>query len=265
MRQWWGTDSFFLMSLCILTNDSALFSFASAESMQHLRSMPLTANELTISAPIEADFEHVYNQAEIKFKTLLVLCPAPELLTGLEAAQSAANKHGGKLKISVLNTGQIGPGLGMLAQLAARQAAAGAGLSEVEDTVRSAIPYIFTLLCPGKNPQEKVVVTNETANQPIFSLENGMLAPYKKVRTRRHIIEDLQEFLEEFEKPQQISLFHGSSSKIRPQSLREATTRLFPGILLNDLPLNLHLTALFGSQTVGLTVLEMPQKPQNRD
>jgi len=248
------------MSLCILTNDSALFSFASSSSMQYLRSMTLNANVQTVTAPLEADFERAYIQVEREFSALLVLCPAPALLGGLEAAQAAAHAHGGVLKISVLDTGQIGAGLGILAQIAARQASAGASLAEVEDCVRAALPYIFTLFCPGRNPQENFSQTSEAANQPMFSLEDGALLPFKKVRTKRHLIEDLLEFLEEFEHPQQLTFFHGSASKLRSHSLRETAGRLFPGILLNDLNLNPPLTALFGPQTVGMTVLEMPSR-----
>jgi fatty acid-binding protein DegV len=248
------------MSLGILTNDSALFSFATPESMQSLRCMPLNANLQKVAAPTQADFERAYNQMEHEFSTLLVLCPAPALLDGLEAAQAAARGHGGQLKISILDTGQIGPGLGMLAQLAARQAADGASLAQVEDGVRAAIPYLFTLLCPGKNPHDLPSPGTEPASQPIFSLEDGGLLPYKKTRVRRHLLEDLQEFMEEFDSPQQLTFFHGNTNKLRSHVLHDVAGRLFTGLPLNELSLNLPLTALFGPQTAGLTVLEMPSK-----
>jgi fatty acid-binding protein DegV len=249
-----------IMSLCILTNDSALFSFASFDSMQHLRCMPLSASAQAVVASDQADFARVYSQLEREFSSLLVLCPASSLLAGQEAAQAAAHCHGGMLKISVLNTGQIGAGLGMLAQLAARQAAAGASLSETGDFVRSVIPYLFTLFCPDRNPQDSSPASVDSTNHPIFSLEDGLLTPYKRVRTRRHFVEDLQEFLEEFERPQQLIFFHGSASKLHAHVLHEAAGRLFPGVLLHDLNLNLPLTALFGPQTAGLAVLEIPPK-----
>ena len=148
----------------------------------------------------------------------------------------------------------------MLAQLAARQAAAGEPLSEVEDFIRSVLPYLFTLVCPGKNPQDTSPVVNDPSNHPIFLLEDGILEPYKKVCTKRHLVEDLQEFMEEFEQPQQLFFFHGSTNKLRSHTLHEAASRLFPGILLHDLSLNLPLTALFGPQTAGISVLEIPPK-----
>jgi fatty acid-binding protein DegV len=248
------------MSLCILTNDSALFSFASFDSMQHLRSMPLLPNTQAMAAPEQADFARVYSQLEREFSSLLVLCPAPALLPGLEAAQSAARCHGGMLKICVLDSGQIGAGLGILAQLAARQAVAGVSLSDVSDFVRSVTPYLFTLFCPDRNPQDTRSALSDPPNHPIFSLEDGVLAPYKKSRTRRHLVEDLQEFMEEFERPQQLIFFHGSASKLHAHGLHDAVGRLFPGVLLHDLNLNLPLTTLFGPQTAGLTVLEIPPK-----
>jgi fatty acid-binding protein DegV len=248
------------MTLCILTNDSAVFTFASPESMQNLRCMPLNTISQKITPPNTADFARVYHQLEREFNALLVLCPTPSLLDGLAAAQAAARSHGGLLKITVLDTGQIGASLGMLAQLAARRAASGASLPDVADFVRSVIPYLFTLICPDRNPQDPIPAAGDPTTHPILLLEDGVLAPYKKVRTRRHFVEDLQEFMEEFEKPQQLTFFHGSANKLRSLTLIETVNRLFPGILLHDLSLNAPLTVLFGPQTAGLTIQEIPQK-----
>jgi fatty acid-binding protein DegV len=247
------------MSLCILTNDSALFPFISPGNLHFLRSMPLNVNSQGMEPGVD-DFKRVYNQLEHEFSALLVLSPSPALLGGFEAAQLAAQCHGGTLKISVLNTTQIGPGLGILAQQAAHRAACGDSLPEVEDAVRAITPHLFTLICPGKNPQDRTAPVSDQPNQPIFSLEEGALVPYKKVRTRRHLIEDLQEFMEEFETPQQITYFHGNASKQRPNALREAAGRLFPNIHLNDLNINPPLAALFGPETMGMTILEIPAK-----
>jgi hypothetical protein len=59
-------------------------------------------------------------------------------------------------------------------------------------------------------------------------LENGKLAPYKTVRTRRHLLESFDEFIEKFEYSRQITLLRGHGNTLRLRSLREVTRNLFP-------------------------------------
>jgi len=243
------------MSLCILTNTTALFPPTSSSSGQFIRAMTLSVNEQGLSLPGIEDFQRTYTELEREFRTILVLAPSGAILPIAETAQLAAHCHGGTAKIVVVDTMQIGPGLGILAQLAGRK--------EVEDYVRAVTPYLFTIICPGGRPyfqnQHALCANSEQAGAlPVYSLEEGQLAPYKKVRTQRHLLENLQEFLEEFEKPQHLAYFHGKNAGLHTRPLRETAGGLFPGVHFNDLDLNISLAALFGEHTVGLTVLEMP-------
>ena len=126
--------------------------------------------------------------------------------------------------------------MGILTQLAARKAAQGASLQEVEEYIRSVIPYLFTIFCPDHFPNfDQPVfdsIQEQTGAQFVFSLEDGLLVPYKKVRTQRHMLEILQEFLGEFEKPQHLAYFHGRNVSLHARPLREAAGGLFPGIIL---------------------------------
>jgi hypothetical protein len=85
-----------------------------------------------------------------------------------------------------------------------------------------------------------------------------VLSIYKKVRSQRHLLEILQEFLGEFEKPQHLAYFHGRAAGLHTRPLREETGSLFPGIHFHEIELNPALTLLFGEHTAGLTVLEIP-------
>jgi hypothetical protein len=92
-------------------------------------------------------------------------------------------------------------------------------------------------------------------------LENGKLAPYKTVRTRRHLLESFDEFIEEFEYPQQITLQRGTGNTLRLRSLREVTRNLFPRTPFGKIEMSDPLTALFGPQAIGSAVMEMPKCP----
>ena len=140
------------MSLCILTNTTALFPPTSSSSGQFIRAMTLSVNEQGLSLPGIEDFQRTYTELEREFRTILVLAPSGAILPIAETAQLAAHCHGGTANIVVVDTLQIGPGLGILTQLAARKAALGACLTEVEDYVRAVSPYLFTIICPGGTP-----------------------------------------------------------------------------------------------------------------
>jgi fatty acid-binding protein DegV len=255
------------MTVCILTNNAALFPSATPGNRRSIRTLTLVTEGGRIIPPTIDDFSHAYRELEQEFSAILVLMASESILPGGNIAHLAAQSHGGTAKISVLDTQQIGPGLGLLAQIGSQKAAAGASLAEVEACIRASIPCLFTLICPEAacSPQDEQTdqATASLAELPgvipVYSLEEGHLAAYKKVRTRRHLLETLQEFLEEFEKPQQLAYFRGYTTRLRARQLRESASDLFPGTPFTEMDLNAPLSALFGAQTAGITVLEIPK------
>lgn len=254
------------MSLCILTNTTALFPSTAAASGRLIQILPLEVGEQgNLQVEVES-FSRIFNQLEQEFNAILVLTASETILPGAELARLAVHSHGGTARIAVLDTLQIGPGLGILAQLAARKAAAGLTLPEVVEYLRTVIPHLFTIICPDKIPAQTGAKNRHVPGQPgdpvgaqpVYILDEGQLVQYKKVRTLRHLHENLQEFMGEFEKPQRLAYFHGKNASLHIRPLREAAAGLFPGIQFSDLEFNNTLTALFGEHTVGLTILEMP-------
>jgi fatty acid-binding protein DegV len=254
------------MTVCILTNNAALFPSAAFGNGRSIRTLTLAMQDGCIVPPTADDFSRAYKELEQEFGAILVLMAPESILPGASAAHIAAQSHGGTANVSVLDSQQIGPGLGLLAQIGSQKAAAGASLQEVQECIRAIIPFLFTLICPDtapplyeeQNDPATASLTDLSSVVPIYSLEEGCLAPYKKVRTRRHLLETLQEFLEEFERPQQLAYFRGYTTRLRARQLREAASGLFPGTPFTEMELNAPLSALFGAQAVGITVLEMP-------
>jgi len=246
------------MSVCILTNNAALFPSAVAGNGRSLRTLTLTTANGAVIPPSFEDFSRIYGELEREFSAILVLLASDSILPGVETAALAAQSHAGTAKISVLDSQQIGPGLGLLAQIGAQKAAAGASLAEVQESVRRIIPFLFTLICPDAVSPMQDEQNDASTVIPIYSIEEGCLTPYKRVRTRRHLLETMQEFLEEFEKPQQLAYFRGYTGRLRTRPLREAACGLFPNAPFTEMDLNTPLAALFGAQAFGITVLEMP-------
>jgi DegV family protein with EDD domain len=258
------------MSICILTDNTASLPSHSAFPGQRLiKSLPLRVENQHLSAPTVDAFLRAYHELESKFNAILVLTTSKHLLPGSEAAGQAATQHGGTVRISVLDSQQTGTGLGILAQIGAQAAAAGHTLTEIEAYIRAAIPHLYTLVYAeaeylARNgllfpaPADGSAVLGPF---PLFILEDGQLSAYKKVRTKRHLLESFEEFIQEFERPQQITLLHGAGNTLRTRPLREMSRELFPETRFNEIELSAPLDTLFGPQAMGITLLEMPKCP----
>jgi fatty acid-binding protein DegV len=226
-----------------------------------IKTLPLTVLGGIVGAPSTEDFLRCYRELEHEYNNILVLTLSSHVLPAAQAAQKASHQHGGTAKITVLDSKQTGAGLGMLAQLGAQAILAGATLADVEEHLRATIPSIYTLIHIGAEHLARAAFspsqTDETGVLPLLMLEDGQFLPYKKIRTRRHLLESFQEFIEEFETPAQIASLHGRESTIRSRSLRDIVAENFPEVPFANLDLPFPLAHLFGPETVGITIMEV--------
>ena len=221
-------------------------------------------DERSVSPPPLEDFTQAYRELEREFDAILVLTLSSQLLPVAQVAEQAALRHGGKVQIAVLDSKQTGPGLGMLAQLGAQAIITGALLADVEARIRAATAHIYTLIYVDAESLSRSTFApaqadaDEASLFPLLILEDGQLIPYKKVRTRRYLLESFQEFVEEFEMPQRITFLRGRYSTVPSRPLREIARERFPQTPFSDMEMPAPLARLFGSEAAGVTVMEMP-------
>jgi fatty acid-binding protein DegV len=221
-------------------------------------------DECSVSPPLLEDFAQAYCELEREFDAILALTLSSQLVPVAQVAEQAALQHGGKAQIAVLDSMQTGPGLGMLAQLGAQAILAGASLAEVEQHIRAASAYLYTLIHVDAESLSRSTFApvqedvDEAGLLPLLLLEDGQPVLYKKVRTRRHLLESFQEFVEEFETPQRITFLRGRYSAIPSRPLREIARERFPQTPFSDMEMPAPLARLFGSEAAGITVMEMP-------
>ena len=252
-------------SLCILTDNTVQFPHGGLPGQHLIKSLPLRSDSHLVAPPAVDDFLRVYCELERGYSGILVLTLSSHLLPVAEIAYQASIRHGGTAQIAVLDSRQVGVGLGLLAQVGAQAALSGQSLLQVEQLIRATIPYVYTLLHvdAGSLSQYTGVPGAQSVEDtlglfPLFVLEDGQLVPYKKVRTRRHLLESFQEFVEEFETPQQIAFLRGKNSTLRSRPLREVSKELFPATPFSEVDMPAVLSMLFGVQAVGMTIMEVP-------
>ncbi|PKO18494.1 MAG: hypothetical protein CVU39_03375 [Chloroflexi bacterium HGW-Chloroflexi-10] len=202
------------------------------------------------------------------FNELLVLTNSLDLTSVYQNSLEAVELIQGKTMIQVINSQTISTGLGLLVQMAAELVSNGATLADTERHIRQAIPHIYTLFCSpclsylAKNEilEETQAAVGEILNlHPIFSLEEGKPSALCKVRNFRHAQDYFQEFIEEYDELQHISLIKGVNTQgLDNRLFRQFVQEYFPDTPFSEHRLNPFLAGLFGPKSLGLIVVEKP-------
>ena len=269
--------------VCILTDSTAQFTrpdFSgrdriylipfrlSAEVRPGEEASPRDVYGQKLEAPGVREYTRFFYQLNREYDAILTITLSSLLSPASRHAQTAAAQFGTHASIQVVDSQTTAVGLGLLVQVAAEAAVAGAALAEIESLVRSAIPRIYMLVCipeltyltdSGYLTRSQAVVGEMLGLLPIFALEDGRLMPMEKVRTQRHLFESFEEFINEFDDPYHVALVRGiNHNTIRTRPLREYVQEIYPQTPFSEHNMNAHLAALLGPQSIGLVVAEKP-------
>ena len=216
--------------------------------------------------PSQQDFIQLFGLLSREYDTILVLTLSALLSPATSQALSASVQYSNHATVEVIDSQTIGLGLGFLVQEAAAAASAGAPLADIERQVRVSIPRIYMLFCipeltilahSGYMDYSQALVGEMMGMLPIFVIEEGRLTPMEKVRTKRHLFEAFQEFMNEFDTPAHIALVRGADhNAIRSRPVRQYIREAFPETPFSEHALSTHLAALFGYQSTGLVIME---------
>jgi len=220
----------------------------------------------SITAPGVEDFRKVYHSLKTEFDEILVILNSGSLTETVDHAQQAADSMPGAQKISIIDSKNISAGLGMLVQTAAISVSKGLPMQEVERLIRQQIPHIYGVICPpgltylafaGALDQAQATVGEMLGLFPIFDLDEGELTPVQKVRNYRSVMEYFQEFLEEFDHLQYISLVQGGQiSTQETRMLRQFIEEIYSSARFSEHGLNLPMATLFGPRCYSIFVSE---------
>jgi DegV family protein with EDD domain len=268
-----------MSSVCILTDGTAQFTQNDFPGHERVYFAPFTippaALQTTDSRP-EAGVPlippspqtllELYMRLSREFDAILVLTLSSQLSLVTANALTASQWFNQPTPIDVMDSRTTAVGLGWLVEAAAGAAAQGIALDEIIHRVRTLQPHLYMLFCipqltvlaeMGYLNRSQAVAGEILGMLPVFSLEDGHLAPLEKVHTQRHLLESFQEFLQEFDAPQRVALLLGNNqSAARTRPLREFVHGLFPGVMYSELPLPPVLVTMLGSQSIGLAVMD---------
>jgi DegV family protein with EDD domain len=218
-----------------------------------------------IASPV-ADFEQLFADLANRYSSIIGVFSSSHLNESYHNAAQAADSIRGKTDIKIIDSLTTSVGLGFLVETAAEAAFRGKSAITIEETVRSLLPRVYSVLCtPGLSylysngflDHAQASVGEMLGLFPILAIEEGKLTPLEKLRNQRQVLTYFQEFIDEFDRLQHVALMQNlPPSQQDALFLREHAHENFPRTPFTTHPVNLALATMFGPRSLGLFVVE---------
>jgi DegV family protein with EDD domain len=218
-----------------------------------------------IASPV-TEFELLFADLSNRYSSIIGVFSSSHLNESYQNAAQAADSIRGKTEIKIIDSLTTSVGLGFLVETAAEAAFRGKSAITIEETVRSLLPRIYSVLCtPGLTylysngflDHAQASVGEMLGLFPILAIEEGKLTPLEKLRNHRQVLTYFQEFIDEFDRLQHIALMQNlPPSQQDALFLREHAHENFPRTPFTTHPINLALATMFGPRSLGLFVVE---------
>lgn len=179
-------------------------------------------------------------------------------------ARKAAEMLRGRFTIRVIDSQSISFGLGLLVQMAAQAADAGASVNEVARVVNGAVPHLyFAGFSESLSYLERSAALGASQSllgtmlgiKAMLMMEDGRLMTQEKVQTREEVVEKLTEFVTEFASVQELGVFEHNYDSHRTELINRLREAL-PKTPIHTIPYPPSLAIYLGTNTIGVLVYE---------
>ena len=284
-----------MYSTCLLTDSTACFTRVAYPGQEHVHIIPFSlqagdeiipdSNDLTLLslpshtqshpplrclAPSVEAFQQVYHSLGRSYQNIVVILMSSHLSQAVDHAIQAAGYPNSHAAVHIVDSQTSAIGLGILVQSAAETLQRGLPAAEITRMVRGLIQHIYAVFClpdlsylaraDQLDPAQAVI--GEMLNVlPLFTMENGSLVHTHKIRSPRHMVDIMFEFIAEFEHLRHLSLLQGVPAF--DQESRNIRERIHQNIRLvpfNEVTLPLSLATILGPRAIGLMAVESTMK-----
>jgi DegV family protein with EDD domain len=274
---------------CILTDSTAYFTKPAFAGQEHVTILPhyiqvdghflpdskdLTPYNfashskippLTIPPSVDA-FQAAYVSLGMKYKEIVVILLSSHLSQAIANAQIAVQACKSPANIFLIDSLNTAIGLGLLVQAAAEFSHHGYTGVEINRLVRGMINHIYSVFClpdlsflyrSGLIDPAQAIVGEMLGVIPFFTLENGRLVHTQKIRSPRHLVDIMYEFVAEFENLKYLGLLQGISNyEQESRNLRDRISQNVRTTPLCEHGLSLALATTLGPHSIGLVAME---------
>ncbi len=162
----------------------------------------------TTAQPSIGLFEEAYRRLAAEGAETIVSIHLSERLSGTAgAARLAAAEVADRVKVEVIDSRSVTLGLGFLALEAARIAARDGDVAEIVATVQRMIPNMHIIFFPdtleylqkgGRIGRAAAITGSILSLKPLMRLDEGVVVPHERTRTRSKAIDGLVKFARDF-------------------------------------------------------------------
>lgn len=219
-----------------------------------------------LNPPSVEGFSQTFLTLGRKYREIVAILISSHLSSTIAQAQEAASAVKCGAMIHIIDSQTTAVGLGLLVQAAAEAAERGISGIKISRLVRSLIPRVYTvfcvqsltyLACSGHLDPAQAIIGEMLGVTPFLILENGRLVPIQKVRSSRHLVDLLHEFISEFTNLKHVALLQGVPPfEQEVRNLRERINVGFPAMPLTEHTLNPALASIIGPRSLGVVVME---------
>jgi DegV family protein with EDD domain len=218
--------------------------------------------------PTEEEFHQVFNNLSRRYREIIAILVSSHLNPVVSAAHTAATSVRGPATIHIIDSQTTAVGLGLLVQAAAKAALSGSDGVEITRLVRGLVSKIYTVFCvqslsylyrSGHLDPAQAIVGEMLNVMPFLILENGRLVPIQKVRSPRHLVDILHEFITEFSYLNHIAIVQGVPPfEQEARNLRDRINGEFESPKISEHTLGAALATILGPRSLGVVVWEKP-------
>ena len=274
---------------CIITDSSASFTKPVFTGQEHVTILPHSiqvndhfipdGKDLSIynsssqiiqpplSFPPSIDaFRSAYTELGMKYKEIVVILISSHLSQAVANAQSASQTCKTPANIFIIDSLNTAVGLGLLVQAAAEFAHRGYSGLEINRLIRGMVNHIYSVFCipdlshlyrAGLIDPAQAIVGEMLGIIPFFTLENGRLVHTQKIRSPRHLVDIMYEFVAEFENLRYLALLQGIITfEQESRNLRDRINQNVRATPLCEHTLSLALATILGPHCIGLVAME---------
>ena len=222
----------------------------------------------TTTQPPPGDFVDVYNKLIKETDEILVVTLSNKLSGTYESAQQAKSMVEGECRIEVIDSQMVIMGLGLIVIAAAKAVQAGAGLDEVADLVRRAMPRSHSVMFfdtlkymakGGRIGKAQNFLGSMLSVNPILTVRDGEVHPVTRVRSRAAGTDYLFNFVAGFPRVEGLAVEHATTPD-EADKLVERFGSIFPKERICRSTVSPVLGTYGGPGAMALTVLEAEKK-----
>ncbi|MFN8375986.1 MAG: DegV family protein [Anaerolineae bacterium] len=219
-----------------------------------------------VTSPSVADYAAVYSKLARHHDAIISIHASSQLYPSFQNAKAAAAQTPGPCEIVVIDSQTVCAGQGMLVRYTAKSLEKSNSIDELIRMIRGTIERLYSIYYVESIDyllQNKILSASHSilgamlSIKPFLTIENGILMPIEKVRTRTQAVERLVEFLVEFETIEDVVILqHKTHMSEQTRMLQDRLALEFPGRYFPYAIYGASLAALIGTDATGLVVLE---------